>query len=106
MTNADIIYEQQKQLYNENKIKTTGRLLVVKTDDGKEIQIPEFEPIHTFLTWKELGFKIKKGEHAIAKFAIWKYTSKENEKGEETDAHCFLKMSNFFSKSQVEKMGV
>lgn len=65
------------------------------------------EAIHTFALWKQLGYSVKKGEKAIAKFAIWKHTSKtvENEDGEEEEkTNMFLKTAAFFKLSQVEKI--
>lgn len=64
------------------------------------------EDIHTFSEWKRRGFSVKKGEHAVAAFPIWKYTSRtvtDEETGEEeTHEHMFLKKSHFFSASQVK----
>lgn len=28
----------------------------------KQLGMGEFEPLHTFQKWKEMGFKVKKGE--------------------------------------------
>lgn len=82
MTNAEIIAMNMVTLINEGKM----------TID---------EDIHTFQKWKAMGYSVKKGEKAIAKFPIWKYTVKEKD-GEE-EAHTFMKMSCFFSTSQVEE---
>ena len=106
MTNVEIIMNAQQQLLQEGKIKPTGRVLTVETDDG-EIQIPEAESIHTFQYWKEIGFMVRKGEHAVAAFKIWKYTSKAKGKTEEEaqeEGYCFLKTAFWFSASQVEKI--
>ena len=108
MTNADIIFANQMSLLKEGKIGTTGKFLTVVIND-EEQTIPEPEPIHTFQMWKSLGFKVKKGEKAVAKITIWKYTNgkKKEEETEEKIAnmggHCFMKASCFFSLSQVEK---
>lgn len=66
------------------------------------------EEIHTFERWKALGFSVKKGEKAKAKFPIWKYgeksveTEKNGKKEEKKRSYCFLKMSSFFTENQVE----
>lgn len=65
--------------------------------------------IHTFQRWKALGYSVKKGEHAIAKFAIWKMgtkTKKADDGSEEeiTTGRCFMKTSAFFSTAQVEPL--
>lgn len=107
MTNADIIFSAQLDLMEQGKIGTTGRMLkYVVTVNGKQEErtLAEPEPIHTFQRWKELGFKVKKGEHAIAKFGIWKYAGKAPEDDEEEDTRrMFMKTSCFFSLAQVER---
>jgi len=65
--------------------------------------------IHTFQRWKALGYSVKKGEHAIAKFSIWKYGErrKKAEDGGEEEIEtggCFMKTSAFFSTAQVEPL--
>lgn len=82
MTNAEIVAMNMVTLINEGKM----------TID---------EDIHTFQKWKAMGYSVRKGEKAIAKFPIWKYTVKEKD-GEE-EAHTFMKMSCWFSTSQVER---
>ena len=105
MTNEAIIFENACRLMNEGKIGTTGRSITVKTDKG-ERTLFEPEAIHTFQVWKELGFCVKKGEHAIAAFTIWKYKVDnviKNENGDdEQDGHCFMKVAHFFKRDQVE----
>lgn len=67
--------------------------------------ITENECIHTYQHWKAIGFQVKKGEKAIAKFPIWKYGTKtiETDDGEQhVKGRCFSKMSAFFSSRQVE----
>lgn len=107
MTNMEIIERTKIELFKEGKIKTTGRFISAIVN-GEEQMIPELEPIHTFAKWKELGFNVKKGEHAIAQIIIWKHkTSKKHENDEETNVdngYCFQKKAFFFSLSQVEQM--
>lgn len=76
MTNAEIIFNQSMQLLEQGKIRTTGRFLTMRNDDGTTEQIPEPEAIRTFNGWKQLGFSVKKGAHVVAAFPIWKYTTK------------------------------
>lgn len=68
--------------------------------------ITEDNVIHTYAHWKSLGFQVKKGEHAIAKFPIWKYTKKKNKDMSEEEAqqkgYCFMKNSAWFTDTQVE----
>ena len=68
--------------------------------------ITEDNVIHTYAHWKSLGFQVKKGEHAIAKFPIWKYTKKKDKDMSEEEAqqkgYCFMKNSAWFTDAQVE----
>ncbi len=63
--------------------------------------------IHTYGHWKSLGYTVKKGEKAIAKFPIWKYTKDKKKDMTEEEAqangYCFMKNSAWFSDKQVEK---
>lgn len=107
MTNERIILDESVRLMKEGKLAGTGRFVTVENEDGtnKQIEIPE--DIHTFAMWKQLGYSVKKGEKAIAKFPIWKHTSKkvENEDGEEEErTNMFMKTAAFFKFSQVEKI--
>jgi len=111
MTNEQIIFEQGQRLAEAGLIAYTGRQLTVETIDGHEITIKETEPIHTFNWWKEHGLKVKKGEHAIAKFLIWKHSGAKQESLQMEDGtsmdyidhgKMFMKMSAFFKKYYAE----
>lgn len=109
MTNSEIIEQARTELYRQGKLGTTGRMFkatIINADGEQETKlVPEPEEIHTFQHWKTLGFKVKKGEHALIRLTIWKHSSKkrESENGEEVeDGRCFMKESCFFSQSQVE----
>lgn len=72
--------------------------------DGK---ITADNEIHTYAHWKSMGYQVKKGEKAIAKFPIWKYTSgkkKESEEEAQANGHCFMKNSAWFADFQVEPL--
>ena len=76
---------------------------------GEKIMRGITEEIHTFEKWKSLGYTVRKGEKSTIKFPIWKYAGKkikDEESGEVTESnpHCFMKMSAFFKRSQVEPM--
>lgn len=67
--------------------------------------------IHTYAKWKSLGYQVKKGETAIAKFPIWKYTHGKKKQAQEMTeeeaqarGYCFMKLSAFFSDAQVERI--
>jgi len=86
MTNNEIIMGEWLNLVCNNKI----------TED---------EQIHTYATWNYLGYAVKKGEKAIARFSIWKHVKdkKATEKGGEETTKCILVDSCFFASHQVEK---
>lgn len=106
LTNVQIIENAKQRLFLEGVLKATGRMIQGVDAEGNEILIPEIEQIHTFNGWKDLGYKVKKGEHAKARFSIWKYSADkiETEGGEEKQGrgHCFLKESCWFTAAQVE----
>ena len=109
MTNAEIILNNRVFLMEQGVIKATEKMMEYTDENGKRtINVPE--EIHTFKTWQENGFQVKRGEHAIAKFPIWKYRKgkqeKEQEDGEEEqrNGRCFMKVAFFFTVDQVEPM--
>ena len=105
ITNAEIIFRASQELLQKGILKPTGRVLVQELPDGSKIEVPEAEPIHTYNGWKELGYHVKKGEHAKAQFVIWKYKGrKDEETGEELNGRCFHKKASWFTFDQVEKI--
>lgn len=115
MTNQMIIFQQSQELAENGAIAYTGRN-VIMVIDGMPAQVKETEPIHTFAEWKKAGFIVKKGQKAVARFAIWNYTDKPSkatkaareaagkEDIEAADPHYYLKEACFFSQSQVEAL--
>lgn len=105
ITNKEIILKESLELLKQGVLKPTGRVFVQELPDGTKIELPEPEPIHTYNGWKELGFQVKKGEHAKAQFTIWKYYGKKNEEtGEEENGACHPKKAFWFTFDQVEKV--
>jgi len=65
------------------------------------------EECHTFAKWKQLGYRVRKGEHAAFKTRIWKGGRQKvvDEDGEEKEAQrMFMKMAHFFTASQVDEV--
>ena len=87
MTNAQIIFNESMELMKAGIIGTTGRTFVFEDADGNKKEIQEPEPLHTFAKWKELGYSVKKGEHAKASLM-----------------KMFMKKAFFFTFDQVEKI--
>ena len=110
MTNEQIIFSESQKLAERGAIAYTGRTIAVVFADGTRGEVQEAEAIHTFAEWKALGFMVKKGQHAVAKFPIWRFTerTRASRRDEETedrpDPHYYMKVSAFFSASQVEAM--
>ena len=106
MTNAMIVLLEQVKLAEAGVLKYTGKVLKgVNPMTGEPAEIPEIQPIHTYATWKQLGYQVKKGEKAVAKFAIWKYTTgkkQETEEEAQEKGHCFMKTAAWFTNEQVE----
>ena len=107
-SNEMIIFFERCRLLEDGKIKSTGQVVEVEVNgEKKQFEVPE--EIHTYQTWRSLGYQVRKGEKAIAQFPIWKYSAKkrqDEETGEEIEMNgkCFMKMSSFFSIAQVDKM--
>ena len=112
MTNETIIFLESQKLAKAGIIGYTGRTFKMVQADGTETVYKETEPIHTFKEWKSYGYNVIKGQHAIAKFAIWNFTEKASketqaarkecgENPEGPDPHFYMKESAFFSASQV-----
>lgn len=73
----------------------------------KSLGMGEFEPLHTFQKWKEMGFKVKKGEHATVCTKLWKAKAKKytDTNGEEkVENNFFLAKAYLFKLNQVERI--
>ena len=104
-TNEQIILQESLNLLKQGILKSTGRVFVQELPDGGKLEIPEPEPIHTYNGWKELGYQVKKGEHAKAQFPIWKYKGQKDEAtGEEVGGQCYQRKAFWFTFDQVEKV--
>lgn len=108
MTNAQIIFTQSMELMKAGIIGTTGRTFQGVNQNGEPVTINEPEPIHTYQKWHELGYQVRRGEHAKAAFTIWKAGKGKKEEeatadGEAAqDVKMFMKLSHFFALSQVD----
>lgn len=111
MTNSTIILNESFRLMKEGVLSGSGRFVQIDGENGPEtVELPE--AIHTFAAWKARGYIVRKGEHAIATFHVWKYSDRRRADAEESETdgeqenggRCFLKKSFFFKASQVEKI--
>ena len=105
MTNEQIIFNESQRLAEEGIIDYTGEVLTFEDAEGNKIEVNATEAIHTYQKWKSLGYQVRKGEKAIAKFTIWKFVQgKKKDDEEEEKSKMFMKNSAFFKASQVEKI--
>lgn len=103
MTNEHIILTESIKLMKAGKLEGSGRFVNLATIGQQLFEIPE--EIHTRTSWKALGFTVKRGEKAIAKFPIWKCTkTKVNGSDDEYKEVRFLQTSSFFKTSQVQSI--
>lgn len=112
MTNSEIIFRNRVFLMEQEIIKgIEGTSMIWSDEEGeREIQIPE--EIHTFNEWKKMGYMVQKGQHATAKFPIWKKSKGKGKQDEEPDekqedpaktgGRFFMKMAFFFTMDQVK----
>lgn len=111
MTNCQIITAERLRLMDEGRLQPTGRrfmAIIVKNGEKVELELDEPEEIHTFKAWRDMGYGVKKGEKAVARFAIWKYAERvtEGDDGEEqAEKRMFMKEACFFAQHQVERRG-
>lgn len=110
MTNRQIILAESMRLMRAGVLAGSGVIASVTDENGEEKRIELPEAIHTFAAWKEQGFCVKRGEHAIAAFPVWKYAERRAESSAESSAEnqqqsrMFLKKAFFFKRSQVERI--
>ena len=79
MTNEKIIMNARLALLDAGLIGTTGRQYEIIDENGDSRFVDEPEELHTFVIWQRMGYSVKKGEKAIAKIRIWKYSEKTEE---------------------------
>ena len=115
MTNHEIILRESIRLMQEGILAGSGIFATIPgaDGDGQRIELPE--SIHTFAAWKAAGFVVKRGEHAVAAFPVWKYTERRQAAGDDGDnadadgdnapgGKMYLRKAFFFKRSQVEKI--
>ena len=114
MTNQEIILRESIRLMQEGILGGSGIFATILSADGNESRVELPEAIHTFAAWKSAGYIVRKGEHAIAAFPVWKYTERRQQQddGDNADAdgdnatggRMYLRKAFFFKASQVEKI--
>lgn len=117
MTNAQIILQNSVFLMEQGILKATEEKILFADEEGNVREVYKPEEIHTFQAWKKLGYQVQKGEHAVAKFPVWKFKAGkgkaagtddrevgENEELEKQKGRCFMKLAFFFTADQVKEV--
>lgn len=115
MTNTTIIYNTVKAAFTPDQLTA----LIEKTCTPAQIAAYAADPallaaddFHTFQAWKQMGYSVRKGEHAAMVAYLWKHgdggTRKRQTEDGETDEiipEGFYKCKSFlFHRLQVEKI--
>lgn len=68
--------------------------------------IPLTMPLYTWAVWKNMGYRVRKGEKCKHRVQMWRYGEKKIEQDgqEKTVGRCFHKTMNLFTSEQVERM--
>lgn len=107
MTNEEIIYKESVKLMKQGVLKVAGQVDYIDTATGETTKVDMPECIHTFKGWNDLGYKVKKGEHAKAKFAIWTLAKKKEQDEDDKEAVAnptmYLHTAYWFTLEQVER---
>jgi hypothetical protein len=114
MTNAQIILQNSVFLMEQGVLKPTDEKILFADEEGNVREVNRPEEIHTFNEWKKLGCMVEKGQHAVAKFPIWKKAKGKRNQEEEPDekqedpaktgGRFFMKMAFFFTADQVKEV--
>ena len=109
MTNAEIITREAISLMEKGII--AGTMTKFTDENGEEVEMKLPEEIHTFDQWKKQGRIVKKGEHGVAKFAVWSPTKKTQKLLDENDgkldetkkkeARMYMRTASWFTKGQT-----
>ena len=109
MTNEEIIMRESIELMKQGIIECAGQVDAIDAD-GNRCKVDMPEAIHTYQEWKELGYQVRKGEHAVAKFAVWKPTKQKKAKDEDDEKKIqakprfFMTNASWFTMAQVDKI--
>ena len=108
--NSQIIFEKEIQLSLLGLIPTTERKISVNLN-GETMEINEPSHIYTASQWRNKGYIVRKGEHAVAALYIWHNVNIRPDDDAETDENGTVKASRmekkkswFFSADQVEPL--
>ena len=108
--NSQIIFEKEIELAQQGKIPTMERKISVNFN-GETLNINEPTHIYTAAQWRNRGYMIRKGEHAVAALYIWHNVNIRPDDNAEVDENGVVRASRmekkkswFFSIDQVEPL--
>jgi hypothetical protein len=117
MTNNAIIFEAVKASFTTEELAALANATHTPEEINRlPLDVLVADDFHTFAEWKNLGFCVAKGEHAMLICWLWKYTDKpkkDTRTAEETasddapeaaDPHFYKAKSHLFHLSQVHAL--
>ena len=68
--------------------------------------LPLDMPLYTWAVWRNMGYRVRKGEKCKHRVQMWRYGGKKIEADgqEQIVGRCFHKTMSLFEMSQVERM--
>lgn len=67
--------------------------------------IPLSAPLYTWAVWRNMGYRVRKGEKCRHRVTMWKMGQKKDDEGNIVNTgRCFHKTMNLFTSEQVEKI--
>ena len=98
--------EKAKALFHETggKFSFISFYMVLKSMQSLGLEGLPYIDCKTFNGWKEVGFKVRKGEKSKLEGIVWLHPITKNELGEEEelDESIYPKIYHLFHKSQIE----
>lgn len=116
MTNNQIITQAVKAAFTPAQLQTLAESIFgadkLPAADLAELVAGSF---HTFAEWRNLGYCVRRGQHAPITCSLWRYTDRPGkaaaqaaaEAGEDAqpDPHFYLARAHLFHALQVQPLG-
>ena len=83
---------------------TTNKAIIAAYKTANNI--PLATSLYTYAVWRNMGYRVRRGEKCKHRVTLWKHTEKKiDQDGQErTVGRCFHKTVSLFEMSQVERM--
>ena len=82
---------------------TTNKAIIelYKAEQG----LPVDYPLYTWAVWRNMGYRVRKGEKCKHHVTMWRMVQKKDDEGNVIDTgRCFHKTMSLFTSEQVEKI--